>query len=157
MRFIIVLFMGFLSLNLCAKASLPEGCKALMVQGESVTLKPTSKNKLVFIRNNTGSDLWITHPVSDAGASAGWASRIQANHWSALAVDKAAFVLTCIESKPGHEQQVPCEGAIAVCQWKGVKIPGETTSTFWAAEDQPLSELTTTLGGKGFVFPVVKN
>lgn len=138
-----------------AESTLPEGCQAVMVQGESVTLK-SKLNKLVFIHNLSDNDLWITHPVTNPGASAGWTSRIQAGHWSALAVDKPPFELNCIESKPGHEQQVPCEGVIAVCQWQLVKAPIGSQGTYWAAEDMSLSALTAAVGARGFVLPVAK-
>lgn len=138
-----------------AESTLPAGCQAVAVQGESVTLK-SKKSHLVFIHNVTSTDLWITHPVTDSGASAGWTTRLQAGNWSALALDKPPFILTCIESRPGHEQQIPCEGAIAVCQWKGVKVPGNAQGTFWAGEDMSLSALTAAIGGRGFVLPAAK-
>lgn len=142
-----------LSTVVFAEASLPAGCQPVAVQGQSVTLKSKS-SKLAFIHNLSKADLWITHPVTDPGASAGWTSRLQPDHWSALALAKPPFVLTCIESKPGHEQQVPCEGAIAVCQWKGVKVPDNVQGTFWAGEDMSLSALMEAIGGRGFILPV---
>ena len=144
-----------ISSYLCAESTLPAGCQPVTVQGEAVTLQ-VKKSKLVFIHNLSKTDLWITHPVTDPSASAGWASRLQADKWSALAVDKPDFVIQCIESKPGHEQQVPCEGAIAVCQWRGVKIPNSAAGTFWVDEDKSLGELTAAIGARGFVLPIAK-
>lgn len=155
MRILTSICFLLISSGVLAESTLPEGCQAVMVQGESVTLK-SKLNKLVFIHNLSNADLWITHPVTNPGASAGWTSRVQAGHWSALAVDKPPFVLNCIESRPGHEQQVPCEGAIAVCQWKLVKDPKGSQGTYWAAEDMSLSALTAAVGARGFVLPVAK-
>lgn len=155
MRLLASFFFLLLSSNIFAESTLPVGCQAVTVQGESVTLK-SKKNKLVFIHNLTSSDLWITHPVTEPSASAGWTSRLQPGNWSALAVEKPPFILNCIESRPGHEQQVPCEGAIAVCQWRGVKVPGIEQGTFWAGEDKSLSALTAAIGARGFVLPVAK-
>ena len=155
MRFLICLILGFISLVLHAEATLPAGCEAIGVQGETVTLK-AKKPKVIYIHNLAKTDLWLTHPVANPSASAGWTSRIQADHWSALAVDKPSFVVSCIESAPGHEQQIPCKDAIAVCQWKGVKFPEKQPGTFWAGEDLPLAELTAAIGGRGFVLPVNK-
>ncbi len=155
MKFFAAFCWLLLPLSVFAESTLPAGCQPVAVQGESVTLK--SKNsKLVFIHNLTTSDLWITHPVTNAGASAGWTSRLQGGNWSALALDKPPFILTCIESKPGHEQQVPCEGAIAVCQWSNVKTPANAQGTFWAAEDMSLPALKAAIGGRGFTLPVKK-
>ncbi|MFI4962482.1 MAG: hypothetical protein ACHP6H_01345 [Legionellales bacterium] len=147
-----LVLMPFLGL---AKSTLPKGCKAIAVQGESVSIQ-AKKNKLVFMHNITSNDLWITHPVVDTGASAGWSSRLQAGNWSALVVDKGPFVIECIESRPGHEQQIPCEEALAVCQWKGAKMPADGKGVYWAKEDKSLPELTAAMGGRGFVLPNLK-
>lgn len=138
-----------------AESTLPQGCQAIAVQGESVALK-AKKAKLFFIHNITGYDLWITHPVTNPSASAGWSSRLQSENWSALVIDKGPFDITCIESRPGHEQQIPCEGAIAVCQWTGGKIPASKGGDFWASEDLSLSALISAIGGRGFVLPKAK-
>lgn len=155
MRRLISICLLLLSSLVVAESTLPVGCQAVAVQGESVTVT-AKKAKLVFIHNLATTDLWITHPVTNPSASAGWTTRLQAGNWSALAVNKGPFLLNCIESRPGHEQQVPCEGAIAVCQWKGVKIPASDQSTFWAGEDMSLPALTAAIGGRGFVLPVAK-
>lgn len=156
MRLLILFCLSLCSVTLWAEATLPTGCQAIAVQGNSVMLKAKKKSKLIFIHNLSSTDLWLTHPVNEPSASAGWTSRIQADHWSALAVNQPTFEVTCIESRPGHEQQVPCEGAIAVCQWKGATIPAKDEGTFWAGEDLPLAELTAVIGGRGFVLPVAK-
>lgn len=145
----------FLLLASAAQAdeNFPASCQPIGVQSDSLILK-TTKPLVVLVHNLSASDLWITHPVSDPGASAGWSSRLQAGNWSALAVDKDAFELSCIESKPGHEQQVPCMGMIGVCEWPDVKIPAQLTGTFWIGEDMALSALTAQMGGRGFVLPV---
>lgn len=147
--------LGLLALSssvFAVESTLPAGCHAVTVQGDKVTIK-SKKKSLVFIHNLTSADLWVTHPVTDPGASAGWTSRLQGDKWSALSLEKGPFVLNCIESKPGHEQQVPCEGAIAVCQWKEAKFPENAQGTFWAAEDMSLSALTAAVGARGYVLP----
>lgn len=152
-------FLGCLlvSLGVAAESTLPVGCQAVPVQGEQVTLQG-KKSNLYFIHNLTSADLWITHPLTNPSASAGWTTRIQGGNWSALALKKGPFALNCIESRPGHEQQVPCEGQIAVCKWKGVKISKKDQgSTFWVAEDMSVSALTAAVGARGFVIPVPKN
>lgn len=144
-----ILWMPFIVL---AESTLPKGCHPVAVQGESVTLK-TKQNKMFFIHNLTKTDLWITHPVVDPGASAGWSSRLQVGNWSALVINQGTFVINCIESKPGHEQQIPCEGAIAVCQWEKIKFPSNSDGAYWAGEDMSISALNAALGSRGFVLP----
>ena len=142
-----------MSLHVFAESTLPSGCRAVAVRGESIPLK-SKKSKLVFIHNLTNTDLWMTHPVTHTGVHAGWTSRLQADHWSALVVNKPSFILNCIESRPGHEQQVSCEGTIAVCKWKRVKVPANgQSSTFWVAEDMSVSGLKAAVGARGFVIP----
>ncbi|WP_115709439.1 hypothetical protein [Legionella sainthelensi] len=159
MRVFVFVYCFLLSFYAAAESTLPSGCQAVTVQGESVTLN-TKTNGLFFIHNLTATDLWITHPVTNPSASAGWTTRLKAGNWSALTLKKGPFILNCIESKPGHEQQAPCEGAIAVCQWKakGVKIPAKAKkTTFWVAEDMSLSGVTAAVGARGFVIPVAKS
>ncbi len=148
----ISMLMGFLILSstaIAAESTLPAGCQAVTVQGDAVTLQ-AKKNSLVFIHNLASNDLWITHPVKNPGASAGWTSRLQGGNWSALSLHKGPFILNCIESRPGHEQQIPCQDAIAVCKWKKVKFPSSAQGTFWAAEDMSLSALKAAVGARGY-------
>ncbi|KTD22770.1 Uncharacterised protein [Legionella lansingensis] len=147
--FFIVLMLGAAIVN--ADTPAPASCKPVAVKEESVMLS-AKKPLLILIHNLSKSDLWITHPVSEPSASAGWSSRLQAGHWSALALDKESFEISCIESKPGHEQQVPCAGVISVCRWS-VTMPAQTSGTFWAGEDMSLQALTEYLGGRGFELP----
>ena len=133
-----------------AEEFFPASCNPLVVPKESVLLK-TKEPLLVLVHNVSSGDLWITHPVTEPNASAGWSSHLETGNWSALVVDKAAFELSCIESKPGHEQQVPCAGVIAVCEWHKIKIPSR--GTFWAGENMTLAALTSHLGNQGYVLP----
>lgn len=153
MNVLMPIFLILLSSMVFAESTLPVGCEAIAVQGQVVTLQ-AKKNKMVFIHNLSKGDLWMTHPVVDSGASAGWTSRLQSGNWSALVLDKGPFAIHCVESVPGHEQQIPCEGAIAVCQWKKMKFPANGQGVFWAGEDMSLSALTAAIGGKGFVLSV---
>ena len=128
----------------------PSGCKPLTVHEELMTFS-AEKPIVVMIHNLSTIDIWITHPVSEPSASAGWSSRLQAGNWSALALDKKSFELSCIESRPGHEQQVPCAGLLAACQWTSVKTPKSESGTFWAGEDMTLTALKAHVGSRGFV------
>lgn len=148
----IIVILGMLALSssvIAAESILPRGCQAVTVQGNAVTIQ-AKNNALIFIHNITAVDMWITHPVTDPGASAGWTSRLQRDKWSALSLEKGPFVLNCIESRPGHEQQVPCEGTIAVCKWKQATFPENAKGTFWAAENMSLPALKAAVGARGY-------
>ncbi|PJD93094.1 MAG: hypothetical protein CK426_00100 [Legionella sp.] len=149
MRFLFLISIFLYSMNGVA-VSLPQGCHAVAIKGDALIVEAVHA-QLVYIYNHSDADLWLTHPDKEPGLSAGWTSRLQAGHWSALKVAKGPFALTCIESRPGHEQEVPCEGLIMACQWQTVKM-SPTKGTFWAAEDLLLDELNAAVVQRGFVF-----
>lgn len=153
MKHIVSLMLVLAIANLHAAEIFPEGCTPLVVHEELVKLS-ADKPALVMIHNLSSMDLWITHPVSEPNANAGWSSRLQAGNWSALALNKKSFELSCIESRPGHEQQVPCAGLLAACQWSHVTMPKKQkgAGTFWAGEDMALSALKAHVGSRGIVF-----
>lgn len=151
MRYL-VLCLSLLSMNVAAKEMLPAGCNPVLVQDNSLTLTAKA-NELFMLHNLSDIDLWLTHPISDPSASAGFSSRLQGDHWSALAIDVESFEISCIESKPGHEQQVSCANVLAVCKLSDVSIPKKLSGTFWAGENMSLSELTAYVGRRGFVIP----
>ncbi|MBA3536324.1 MAG: hypothetical protein H0T84_06930 [Tatlockia sp.] len=134
--------------------NLPSSCKPIQVEGTSAMLT-AKKPVLIMIQNSSTAELWVTHPVSEPGASAGWSSRLQAGNWSALALDKNAFELNCIESKPGHEQQIPCSTVISLCKWSTVAMSAKEKGTFWAGENMPLPGLISHLEGRGFKLPAL--
>ena len=147
-----VAILWLLAANAYAEEMFPAGCKAVMIQGEQLQLS-AKKRALVMIHNLSSVDLWVTHPITDANASAGWSTRIQAGNWTALALDQAPFELSCIESRPGHEQQVPCADLLSVCQYPAVKGSKADIGTFWVGEDMSLSALMAHVGSRGFVLP----
>ena len=68
-------------------------------------------------------------------------SLIEKDRWSQFSLVKKSIVISCIESLPGHEQQVPCKEVISACQFplKSKHI----TTTGWLAENLQNSPLTT--------------
>jgi hypothetical protein len=135
-----------------AEEIFPPACKPFVIKTEAIHL-PEGAPRLIMLHNLSELDLWITHPVSEANAAAGWSSRLQSGQWSALALDKTAFELSCIESKPGHEQQISCEHTLATCEWPITSSPEHTSGIFWAGENMSLSALTAYLGRRGFGLP----
>ena len=63
------------------------------------------------------------------------------------------LTLSCIESKPGHEQAVSCQQVLAVCTFQVTAHPKLKKNVIWAAENMPLSPLIAYLGRIGFEFP----
>lgn len=150
MNYLLSFILIALACNVNAEEIFPAHCKPLVVSGERVML-PAAKSMVTMMHNLSGSDLWITHPVSEPNTSAGWSSHLQAGNWSALVVNNEKFELSCIESRPGHEQQVPCSTVLAVCQWTAASLPEQGPNTVWAGEDMLLSPLTAYMKRRGFV------
>lgn len=141
MKWLVSILFMTVSLQGFAEEIFPTNCKPFVIQGES-TMLATTKASLVMIHNLSQTDLWVTHPVSEPGASAGWSSRLQPEHWSALVLTDKSFELSCIESKPGHEQQVSCANTLAICMFTPITLSDNgVNAPYWAGEDMPLSEL----------------
>jgi len=131
----------------------PRGCKPLVVKDELLTLvaeQPT----LVMVHNISTTDLWMTHPVSHHSANAGWTTQLQSGQWSALVYNEKTFDLSCIESRPGHEQQVPCAGLLAACEWSNFAMPKTESGNFWVGENLTLTALMAHVGSRGYILPV---
>ncbi|MDP3705604.1 MAG: hypothetical protein Q8R24_06800 [Legionellaceae bacterium] len=152
MKYLLVIMSMLSSWTTYAQEVFPSGCVPFVVRGELATLS-TEKPLIVMIHNLSSAELWITHPVTDAGAQAGWSSRLESGKWSALALNSQTkkFKLSCIESKPGHEQQIPCSDVLAVCQWPNTQMPEEKTGTFWAGENMDMLPLKAYIERLGFV------
>lgn len=150
MNYLLSLILIVFTCNAWAEEIFPARCTPLVVDGDRVIL-PAAKSMVTMVHNLSSADLWITHPVSEPNTSAGWSSHLQAGNWSALIVNDQKFELSCIESKPGHEQQVPCATVLAVCQWTATSLPQHAADTVWAGEDMLLSPLTAYMKRRGFV------
>jgi hypothetical protein len=152
MKFMILSVFMIASWGVHAEVPFPYGCKPMTLSDGTVKL-PEGTPALVMIHNVSDVDLWITHPISDPSASAGWSSHLQTKRWSAFALGSQAFELSCIESKPGHEQQVPCSSVLAVCQWLNIATTDKQPAPYWAGENMSLPELLGHLGQRGYTLP----
>ena len=150
MRIILSVMLLLVTLSAAANEIFPVGCSPLVIKDETIKLS-TDKPVLVMIHNLSTINLWMTHPELEPSVNAGWNSQLHAGNWAALALDKKLFELTCIESRPGHEQQVPCAGLVVACQWLKGRTPEKESGTFWAGEDMVLSALKAHVGSRGFI------
>lgn len=146
-----------ISLYFCqayAADPMPASCHSLLIKEDAITLTTAKKPLLFMIYNTSKKDLWLAHPSNKAGANAGWTSRLQPGNGSALLLNRPKFALTCIESQPGHEQQIPCAEAVTVCQWTFSKSSKAEISTYWAGENMEMPALVHHLQQRGFILPV---
>ena len=151
MRYILLLGLGILSSSLLAEPVMPNHCVSVPLGKDSSVLK-AKKSSLFMIYNRSKHDLWLTHPVDNQGASAGWTSQLASQKWSALAVS-GDFAINCVESYPGHEQEINCSEAIEVCQYQKVNFPEDAEGSFWAGENMSKEKLISHLEKRGFKLP----
>lgn len=152
MRIFAIMLLLSMVFSVHAEEVFPKECTPLIIKDELISI-PAAAVRIIMIHNLSTVDLWITHPVSDPGATAGWSSRLQSGNWSALAINNSAFELSCIESRPGHEQQTPCKNVVGVCEWTTTAHPKKPSGIFWAGENMALSPLVAYIGRHGFVVP----
>lgn len=147
--FIFLLLPGFLY----AKEAFPKGCVPIVLSQNTQTvilkLKPPA---IVMLHNLTDNDLWVIHPVSEFGVSAGWSTRIESDKWTALNLSYNEFALNCIESIPGHEQQVQCSEVLAACSYDNVteSVDPKFATTYFIAENLILPETVALLLRQGY-------
>lgn len=127
MRFFIFLLAVLMTFILHANPA----CQPLTLQGETLHLL-TKKPMLILFHNITMNNLYLTSDTLDP-------SLIAPDQWSLLALTDKEITFSCLESRPGHEQHIPCESALTVCQIK--KTPKPPAQTGWLAENKTTSPL----------------
>ena len=152
MKFMLLIAMASASFMIHAQEIFPKGCVPYAIHGDQVNLS-TKKSMVVMIHNLSNTELWIIHPAMDASTDVGSSSRLESGRWSALALDKQSkpYKLNCIESKPGHEQQIPCVDVLAVCKWPNANRPEKKSGIFWAGENMDMLPLKAYIERLGFI------
>lgn len=105
---------------------------------------------LYLFYNISDKDMWLNHPLGkDPGASAGWASNINPGNWSAFAVNKGDFVLSCSVMGQGEVQNLTCEKVLTACKFAKPVFKGENTGSYWVSEDKPLEAVLEEVKNRG--------
>lgn len=134
--------------NVFAVDLMPAHCKPIHLLHQKFK-NPQKKNVIFMIHNFSDTHIWITHPQENKEMSAGWNSYLEAKNWSALALSRPSFKIRCIESKPGHEQEISCDRVLNACKWPVVHNH-PTVGAFWAGENMSLAALSGYLTQRGF-------
>ncbi len=103
-----------------------QNCQPLSIQDSTINLK-TNKPVYIVFHNTSMHNLYITHPSSMG------ASLIEPDKWSTLALVEKNLSLACVESLPGHEQVVSCDGVLTICQFSA--NTKDLSATKWLAEN----------------------
>ncbi len=95
----------------------------------SPPVKSTQAN-LFFITNRSSSPIIVDIPPDQhRGASAGWASLLQPQHWSAIVISGKGLTLACF--KPKTYRQISCQQRIYI-----YKAKLSTQGNYWLVENK---------------------
>ncbi|MFN3234251.1 MAG: hypothetical protein ACE365_02400 [Gammaproteobacteria bacterium] len=124
----------------------PKNCTTDNIVYDKGVLKIANKKQaqqVILIQNKSKQVFWLNHEMPQPSASAGWASRIQPGHWSALALDKNTFSLVCTAMKPGDVYYFDCQKKITACQLASTKVTQLKINggTYWWREDMTKEQL----------------
>lgn len=108
-----------------------------------------TEQAIFLVQNITKTKIWLNHEVDGASASAGWATELEPNKWSALVLGQLPFDLICMEIQPGAEQYIPCQEVIKTCQLRHANLTGKNKDSYWAAENLTISQLFDMLERRG--------
>ncbi|MBP6918057.1 MAG: hypothetical protein KBB94_04005 [Legionellaceae bacterium] len=152
MRLLTTILFCVLSLDALAQEVYPTGCIPWPIH-EAIPTFTNTQPSILMLHNLSNNDLWVTRSANDQGAQAGFNSLLQAGKWSSLAInlDKTSLPIKCIESQPGHEQEISCADVLAICQWPKTKFPEIDSGIFWAGENMHLAPLQAFLARQGYV------
>lgn len=125
-RIILIVSGFFLSCFIQPAQAQIKHCQPVAVSGESMALT-TKKPAFFLIQNTASSDVWLSHSSTDREGD--MTIRIAPRQWSALILKQSNFTINCIESRPGHEQQLPCDSLLTVCQAEKIRIPSAEQNT----------------------------
>lgn len=138
------LICGLFCLSTAALA-VPPICKSVNFRKKDKLMELNISNKfsqpaIFFIKNTSRQIVWINHPQGqNPHASAGWASSIQPNHWSALLLSRRNFMLDCSTLNNNQVNILDCRRVIRVCT-PNMQIPAGNSGGFWVVEDRPWNE-----------------
>lgn len=154
MRVLLTIFTLLVCTFSWGNASFMQRCHPISIKNDVALLK-VKKPALIVLHNTSEHTVWLTHPIKNPGASAGWTSELSANHWSALFLtpEKESFKLACIKSIPGHEQRVACVEVLRLCTLSTQSVPKNANTAFWALENINKNDLNPKLVQRGFDWP----
>lgn len=126
---------------------------AAVFQNQRVVFKNADKHSHVYlIHNVSNKPLWLFYVGPHPGASAGWASELDAKRFSVLLMQKKAFVLGC-QYATGQltNKKADCSQLLQVSVIKKIVVPQkDQNESFWVAENMKYPDLLRHLQTRGF-------
>ena len=140
---------SFLCLLACihlgyAKEFLPKNCHAVPIGDEVIFEK--NKKQLEMIHALSTHQIWLANRENSRLTVS-----ITPGLWSVFYAPHVKSQWHCIQSEPGHEQQVPCQQVLALCE-RTAKPPKKDFSKFdfWVVNNLSYSELDAYLQRMGW-------
>ena len=101
----------------------------------------TSATKLYFIKNVSNKRLWLNHPQGkNPHTGAGWATKLQPGHWSALLLSDKGFTLDCSILGARKVNYLNCSKVIKICQANQLDVV-EEPGNYWVVENKSWGEM----------------
>lgn len=108
-------------------------CQTFTLHDINVSLS-TDEPLLMVFHNISEHNIYLVNKKNSTS------SLIAPGRWSQFSLVKQSVTFSCIESLPGHEQQVPCKNVLSVCQF--LLKSKHITTTAWLSENLTTSPLT---------------
>lgn len=130
-----------------AKEIFPKGCEAKSIEQEHLQLNASSR-QLMFMHNISENNIWLansSHPRLTLEMKPG--------QWNVLYLPHGQDVWKCVQSIPGHEQQISCQTGIALCEWSAkIDKSKRPKQGMWLAENTSYAEAKAYLQRMGWLF-----
>ena len=94
--------------------------------------------QIYLIHNKYNLPILVDHPVINPSASAGWASKINPDHWSAFMTTRRHFKMNCTVVYPSYKfKKINCANVVKIWQIRKFKAPRKfLDGSFWLAENK---------------------
>lgn len=145
-----------------ADSDFPEGCTGdnFEYKDNNLLLDLNASGQSLFLLHNISEyNYWLDHPITkDPGASAGWATTLNASQWSALSINNNSnddsFALSCaIIGKNGKISYLDCKDVLVACKAESAKFKSGNSGSYWVAENQNLNSVLKTVKSRGIIWP----
>lgn len=157
-RLLMTMIFLFASSMAYSSTPLPESCAPVPFKIENNNIVLSSQpdqpktSQIYFITNYSQQSIFIDHPSSNPGASAGWSSYLRSGHWSALALNKKSFAIQCAMIQPGKVVMLNCSKTIRICAPKNLTTKNRIKGNYWLAEDKEWEGFVKALSKRGVGF-----
>lgn len=113
------------------------------------------KSKIYLLHNKSRLPILVDHPVAHPSASAGWASKIDPNRWSAFMTNRHYFKFTCAVIYSRYKsKKISCAKVLKISQIKILKAPRDFLDTsFWLAENKNYHDIMKRINRRGVWLP----